>query len=742
MKENSSPSSFYQSLFERLPCPIAIYRPVNNGTNFILTDGNKALATICNVSRKDIIGKSIQGLFPEIETTGILDLIKQVNSDGPPIEHPAASFQAQGRTFWATTSISKLGNDIVVIFDDITKSNRNALELKKFKTLFDTSLFGHAIADLDGTLTYVNSYFAEIHGYRCEDLIGRNVSILHSQSQLNEVTVLLEKFKANGKFGPQNVPHAHKNGEELIMLMTGIVIKDDIKHKQFYAISAIDVTKQEKLKEEHFRLTTAIQQTADTIVITDPSGNIQYVNPAFEKLTGYSQQEAIGTNPRILKSGVHSKEFYENLWSTISRGKVWRGRIHNKRKDGTFFTEDASISPVLSANNKIQNYVAVKQDITRELELLEQLQQAVKMEAIGTLAGGIAHDFNNILTTINGFTILAMDTLSSDQEAYDDLQQVLTATDRAADLVKQILLYSRKQNTNFLPLQPVAILKETFKMLQASLPPNIRLNLDYDEKCHYINADGNQIQQIFVNLASNASQAMGDRGGTLSFSVANSSATPQLNAPHIVFTIRDSGKGIDVKNIKKIFDPFFTTKAIGEGTGLGLSVVHGIVENHNGCIELESEEMNGSTFTIRIPAILEEVGPQSVERDPIQVSKGEQILIVDDEPAVGEILRRVLNKAGYKTTYFDSSRKALLHFNTNPTKYDLLLTDFIMPDIDGSELAMLMVQKNKNLQVIICTGHVGSFGEENGKKEYPTNFLYKPIQHDLLLSTVRKVLSP
>lgn len=741
MKNNSFPSNVYHSLYDRLPFPVAICQPVNNGTDFIVADGNKALIDICEISRKNMVGKCLQEIFPEIEKTGLFALIKRVYLEGKPLENPVARCQSQASTFWATTSISKLDDNIVVIFNDITKSKRNEQELQKFKTLFDSSLFGHAIADLEGKLTYVNSYFAKVHGYHCEDLIGEHVSILHNQAQLKEVTVILKKFRTEGKFGPQNVTHIHKNGKELIMLTTGIVIKDDFSHEQFLAVSAIDVTEQEKLKEEHLRLTTAIQQTADTIVITDSSGKIQYVNPAFEKLTGYSQKEVIGINPRILKSGVHSKEFYESMWATISSGKVWKGRIHNKRKDGTFFTEDASISPVHSANGEIQNYVAVKQDITRELELLEQLQHAVKMEAIGTLAGGIAHDFNNILTTINGFTILAMDTLSPDQEAYDDLQQVLTAGDRAAELVKQILIYSRKQDTDFAPLQPAITLKETYKMLKASLPPKIKLSINCDEDCYFVNADANQIQQIIMNLASNATHAMKDRGGTLSITLTNSLAIAEFNVPHIVLKISDSGTGIEVKDREKIFDPFFTTKAIGEGTGLGLAVVHGIVENHNGLIELESKHMHGSTFTIRIPAIPKEQNLQSSEELPKQVNSGEHILIVDDEPAVGEFLRRVLNKAGYRTTFFDSSRKALLHFNTNPTKYDLLLTDFIMPDIDGSELAMLMVQKNKNLQVIICTGHVGSFGDENGTKKYPTNFLYKPIKHELLLNTVRKVLN-
>ena len=570
-----------------------------------------------------------------------------------------------------------------------------------------------------------------------KSLIGKTLHEIFPKTQATGLPDLVKQVYQDGN--PIKHPTTVYHTQEQTFWATTCISKFD--NDIAVIFHDITKTKNNRIEEEHLRLTTAIRHTADTIVITDTNGNIQYVNPAFENLTGHSQAEVIGLNPSILKSGVHSKEFYKQMWDTISSGNVWRGRICNRRKDGTFFTEDASISPVLSADNEIQNYIAVKQDITRELELMEQLQHTAKIEVISTLAGGIAHDFNNILTTINGFTILAQDTLTPEHEAYDDLQQVLIAGDRAADLVKQILIYSRKQKTDLSPVQPSTILKETYKMLQASLPPNIKLNIYCDEECHFIDADTNQIQQIIVNLASNASHAMEKKGGTLSLSLVNSPATPKFTVPHIVFTISDSGTGIDKKIRDKVFDPFFTTKAIGKGTGLGLSVVHGIVEAHDGSIELENSQIQGSTFTIRIPAVTEEENLLTYEEIPQQVSKGEHVLIVDDEPAVGEILTRILNKAGYQTTFFESSRKALLHYNMNPTKYDLLLTDFIMPDIDGSELAMLMVQKNKNLQVIICTGHVGSFGDENGSKKYPTNFLYKPIKKEHLLRTVSKILS-
>ncbi len=732
----------YQSLFHSLRSGVAIYTTEDDGNTFILSDANIALENICNVTRKEILGRNVQDVFPGIVEMGLLDIIRRVYKKGIPVDHPITHYHDKQLSFWASNYIYKLKTgEVVVIFDDITEGRKNAQELKKFKILFDSSLFGYAITSTSGQLTYVNEYFAKSHGYQREDLIGKNVSSFHSKKQLTKTQQILNKLKENGSVEPMIVPHIHKDGSELTMMMSGIIIEDEFNNEQMLAFSAINITEQEVLKSEHQLLTAAIEQTADTVIITDKDGTIQYVNPAFEKLTGYKMQESIGNNPKMLRSGMHSKEFYKNMWATISNGSVWKGRIINKQKDGTLFTEEACISPIVSSENEIKNYVAVKHDITRELELLEQLQHAVKMEAIGTFAGGISHDFNNILTAINGFTILALESLSKDHKACEDLQHVLLFTDRAADLVKQILLYSRKEDIDFHPLQPATILKETYSMLNASLPPGIELIYDCDEDCHVINADPSQIQQILMNLTANATHAMKEHGGTLSLSLANSPPVEDFALPHVVFTVSDSGTGIDKKTRGKIFDPFFTTKAVGEGTGLGLAVVHGIVKSHHGSIALESQPSHGTTFTIRIPAILDNIVPEPAEKVSGEKHNSKKILIVDDETEVAQILERILNKAGYHTTCFTSSRKALLHFNKNPTAYDLLLTDYIMPDIDGSELAMLMVQKNKNLEVIICTGHIGSLGRVGDTKRYPTNFLYKPIKREELLKSIRKVLN-
>lgn len=742
MEKYTDNTDLYQSIIHHLRSGVAVYKTLDDGKSFILKDANKALEIICNIDKNSILGKDVLEIFPGIYEMGLLTVIQQVYQDGQPIDHPTTLYKDQSISFWASNYVYKLEtNEVVVIFDDITDIKKKEQELEKFKTLFDTSVIGHVITTLDGKLTYVNEYFAESHGYTYDDLIGHNIQILHSKEHLTQVNQILDSFKKDGTFGPVNVPHVHKNGSKLIMLMTGVIIVDDVSKKNSLALSAIDITEQESIKSEHQRLTAAIQQTADAVVITDVKGTIEYVNPAFEKLTGFSKQEAIGNNPRVLKSDTHSSSFYENMWATISSGTVWKGRICNKRKDGSLFTEDACISPVFSSDGEIQNYVAVKHDITRELELVDQLQHAVKMEAIGTLAGGIAHDFNNILTVINGYAILAQETIPEDHEAFDDLQQILLSGDRAADLVRQILLYSRKKDIDFKTIQPYTILKETYNLLKSSIASNITIEMDCEEDCHFINADAGQIQQIFMNLTANATYAMEKRGGTLSLFLANSSAVDEFNVPHIVFRISDSGIGIEKENRDKIFDPFFTTKAIGEGTGLGLAVVHGIVQSHNGRIDVESREFNGSTFTIRIPTINEIKSTQErAKHTTNQQNNNEHILIVDDETAIGHILQRILNKAGYRTTYFDSSRKALLQFSNNPTDYDLLLTDYMMPEIDGNELAMLMVKKNKNLQVIICTGHVGSLGKVDNTKKYPTTFLYKPIKQKDLLESIRKVL--
>ncbi len=505
--------------------------------------------------------------------------------------------------------------------------------------------------------------------------------------------------------------------------------------------------KLKKTEAAYRRLATAIDQVVDSIVITDPDGVIQYVNPAFEKSSGYPKEDAIGMTPGVLKSGEHPQSFYDELWKTINGGRVWHGRLVNKKKNGQYFTEKATISPVKDSNGTIINFVAVKHDISRELELEQQLQQAVKMEALGTLAGGIAHDFNNILAAILGYTRMAMDDISPESRPYHDLLKVVQSGDRAADLVRQIMLFSRQERQDLLPIQLTPLFKETLKMLRASLPSSIILRDTISPDCPPIMADPTQIQQILLNLCSNAKQAMLKSGGTLDISLAELQQTgeeashksmPPGSYLHLLVT--DSGTGISQESLTRIFDPFFTTKPIGEGTGLGLAVVHGIVKNHMGSIEVRSIVGQGSSFSILFP--VSNTAPEiKTDESTAIIPRGcEHILVVDDEVNILSIRKRLLSGLGYKVSIFSSSLKALDAFSKDPSQYDLLLTDMTMPDMDGRELRQRVHDIRPGIPVILCTGHSELINKRKAAQDGFRAFLEKPIKPSTMANILRRIL--
>ena len=415
---------------------------------------------------------------------------------------------------------------------------------------------------------------------------------------------------------------------------------------------ATDITAIKESEDDRIRLKAAIDQASETVVITDVKGSIQYVNPAFEKLTGYSREEAIGQNPKILNSGKLDPQFFKKMWAELTQGHVWKGRLINRKKDGSLFEEEATISPVRNQEGRISNFVAVKRDVSKEVSLEKQLRQAMKMEAIGTLAGGIAHDFNNILAAIIGFSEIAKDQLSPDDPIRDDLDQVLTAGSRAAVLVKQILTFSRQGEEELKPLNIHIIIKEVLKLLRASLPTTIEVKEDIDTACGIILADPTQLHQVLMNLCTNAKHAIGGQIGTLSVSLREKKVTetetiedcPQLKrGTYLDLEISDTGCGMDGLTMANIFDPFFTTRKIGKGTGLGLSVVHGIIKQHKGEISVSSVINQGTTFHIYLPVINEKMVDTGQLFSDLLPGGNERILLVDDEPVIARMLERVLD---------------------------------------------------------------------------------------------------
>ncbi len=529
------------------------------------------------------------------------------------------------------------------------------------------------------------------------------------------------------------------------------IIKEHLIRLESAILSALEQSSliREKLKStlDRKKLMAAIESTDEIIIITDNQGTIEYVNHAFEVITGYNKHEAINKNPKFLQSGLHGKNFYETLWKTISSGHIWKGRIKNKRKNGIIYTEETTISPVFDKQHKILNYVGVKRDITNDIIFENQMRQSDKMDSIGILACGIAHDFNNILAVICGYSEIIIGYISSDTKLLNYMAQITKASQRAKDLVDQILKFSHRTDVKLCPVNLKQIVEETLHLLRASIPSTIEIVTDIDLNCGNTFADPTQINQIIMNLCTNAKHAMMPGGGTLKISLKQIEFIEKTEiknfnfrpGKYIIMTISDTGKGIsnDIKD--KIFDPFFTTKDIGEGTGLGLSVVHGIVKACSGYIDVHSKLGTGTTFNVYFPQI-EEISPE-VNVTPAFLEGGsERILLIDDEPDLIEMMEIILSKLGYKVTSLSDSREALTLFCSDPEAFDIVITDMTMPKIDGAALSQKMIEVRNDIPIVLCTGYSETISIEDAKEIGVKELALKPISKSEISKIIRKVL--
>ena len=515
-----------------------------------------------------------------------------------------------------------------------------------------------------------------------------------------------------------------------------------------------DITEQKYAEETRIRLETAIDQTADSIVITDPDGNIQYVNPSFERITGYSSEAVLGRNPRVLKSGRHDTAFYRDMWATLASGRAWKGNLINKKKNGDLYDEEATISPVFDNSGTIINYVAVKRDVTEVINIEKKLQKSQKMEAIGTLAGGIAHDFNNLLTIILGYTNMVKEEVAPESSISTTLDAVIQAGTRAVEMVQQILTFSRQTEHDRGPLQIHLVAKETVKLLSSLLPSTIEVKQDIDPECGFVESDAGQINQLVMNLATNAYQAMQKTGGVLTIILRpmqvdfNDEIMNEiidfLPGAYIELVVKDTGPGMDKTIIDKIFDPYFSTKAPGEGTGLGLAVVHGIVKSHGGHISVFSELDEGTEFHVYLPQMTEEAlldeEETSLEEFEGPQEGNERILVVDDENMLATLEKMLLESLGYIVDVFFDSTEALQAFKKRPADFDLVLTDMTMPGMTGEELSEEIYKIRPDIPVILCTGFSDLIDQEKARQIGINKFLTKPVGKEELAKAIREIL--
>jgi len=521
--------------------------------------------------------------------------------------------------------------------------------------------------------------------------------------------------------------------------------EEDIALLQLVGGIVVNALQRKKVEERRRLLESTIEQAAEVVLITDTDGKIQYVNPVFENITGFSKDEAIGSTPRLLKSGQHGKEFYRDLWDSLNSGKSWKGRLINKKKDGTLYNEDTICFPVRDSAGRIANFVSVKRDITREIELEKQLLHAQKMESIGLLASGVAHDFNNMLTTIMGYSSLINSKKELPEKIRNMLAEIERASHRGAELTSQLLTFSRKQPPKLEVINLNDIVSHAVRFLGRVLGSAIQIELDLEKNLGLIEADSSQLHQVLMNLSINARDAM-PKGGKIFVKTSNIDIEQKYilahsyakMGPHVCLSFTDTGIGMDKDTMTRIFEPFFTTKESGKGTGLGLSIVYGIIKNHRGIINAYSEPGQGTTFKIFFPWT-ESKEKKQPEQQFLVLGGNETILVVDDDEAVLHLACGILEEYGYKTLTAENGAKALEIYGKKYNDIQLVLVDVVMPKMSGLELFKEIRKLNPEAKVILSSGFTLS-DEKDLLEQGVKAFIPKPYQESFLARTVRNVL--
>ena len=494
-------------------------------------------------------------------------------------------------------------------------------------------------------------------------------------------------------------------------------------------------------------LATAAQCATESIIITDTEGRIRYVNGAFERMTGYSQEEVVGKTPAILKSGEHDEGFYAELWETLRRGQAWRGRLINRAKDDALWYADAVIAPVRDESGEIVGYVATERDVSEELAREEEIRRARRMETIGRLTAGVAHDFNNYMAAIMGYGELAAARMGDAEVARGHVEQICDSARRASSLTRQLLSFGRADARGPQPLDVDAVVSQVRKLLCRLIGEAVELTLDLRAGDARVLGDPGHIEQIVMNLAVNARDAM-PRGGqlrieTAEVSVGERDATDPSGLPpgqYFQLLVADTGTGMEDEVRAKIFEPFFTTKAEGEGTGLGLATVYRLVRDAKGHISARSAVGAGTTFRVHFPltaaAPVAEVAPASAD-----LSRGsETVLLAEDEPIVRDMLGKVLEAQGYTVLACGAGDEALETARQHSGPIELLLTDVVMPRVDGFELFDRLAEQRPEIKVLYMSAYDPSEVSKRGRPREGQGLLEKPFAPHVLARAIREAL--
>jgi len=604
------------------------------------------------------------------------------------------------------------------------------------------------ITDCDDRFVFVNRAFLVAYGFREEEVVGQHASLIDSPNNPRGLRRQIDQGTRSGGWHGELL-NRRKEGPEFPISLRTSVVRDEQGTMVGLLGLARDISEQRE-SEQRLRLQeAALAATVDAVVITDREGTIEWVNPAFTRLTGYSPEEAIGRNPRVLKSGAQAPAFYKDLWETLLEGRVWYGELSNRRKDGSLYTEEMTITPVTDETGDIAHFAAIKRDISERIALENSLHGARRMEALGQLAGGVAHDFNNLLGVIRGHGELLAGRLGQLDPGREKLEQILKASDRAAKLTRQLLAFGRQQVLEPRVVDLNGVVVETEKLLRRLVGEGVEVVVSPGADLGRVRVDPTQIDQVLLNLAANARDAM-PQGGRFTIETSNlevgeaecrTRAGARLGR-FVRLRVSDTGIGMDEATRARIFEPFFTTKEVGKGTGLGLASVYGIVKQSGGYVWVESAPGKGSSFDIHLPRVEAELEPHEAAPPPPAPRTPATILLVEDEASLRDIAKELLEASGYTVIAAANGAEALSlaeHHATRPIQ--LLITDVMMPGMSGPTLAQRIRVRRPDVDVLYMSGYSHEAVEKEGLLEPGTRLLAKPFSLSTLVRSVEEALA-
>jgi two-component system cell cycle sensor histidine kinase/response regulator CckA len=730
--------------------PLAIFVAERDGR---VADFNPAARDLLGYDAATLSKMHILDLHPEEDNEDISRKFATLLSEGH-LETECRMKKSDGQPIWVSLHAVMITDQFSLAYcQDITERKRSEEALKQsernYREIFNSakdSIFIHDAAT--GTILDVNESMLQLYGLSREEALGLppdECSLGESPYSALEARQWIVKAVTEG---PQVFEwHARKKSGELFWVEVALKSANISGRDRVLAIVR-DLTDRKLMDAERTLLATAVQQAEENVLVTDERRTIIYINPAFERSSGYRSEELKGQKLRVLRSAQHDEIFYRKMQETLDRGEVWIGVIINKAKDGSDFEIEGTISPIRDASGAITHYVAAGRNMSRLRRLERELHQAQKMESIGRLAGGVAHDFNNMLGIILGHAEMALDEFEPGQPIFSDLREIQKAAKRSADLTRQLLAFARKQTVAPKVLDLNESVEGMLKMLRRLIGEDIDLAWMPGKNLWPVKVDHSQLDQMLANLCVNARDAIVGVG-KITIETANATLDEShcIDNPEFVpgefvlMTVRDNGCGMDEDILENIFEPFFTTKELGKGTGLGLAVIYGIVKQNNGFIDVRSEQDRGTTFRIYLPrADISKPEANSLVRLEKDLKGTETVLLVEDEKSMLALAKTVLERSGYAVLAAADPLEALDLAKNHSGRIHLLITDVIMPGMNGKELAERLGDFKTGFRCIFMSGYTDDVIARHGVIDERVHFLQKPFSVKSLAEKVRKAL--